>query len=55
VLADEVIYVERGRVVDHGSHDELLTRCPGYQRLVTAYAREAAERAAVAADEEVRA
>ena len=27
-------------------------RCAGYQRLVTAYAREAAERAAVAADEE---
>ena len=27
-------------------------RCEGYQRLVTAYAREAAERAAVAADEE---
>jgi ABC-type multidrug transport system fused ATPase/permease subunit len=54
-LADEVIYVERGRVVDHGGHEELLGRCTGYQRLVTAYAREAAERAAVAADEEVRA
>jgi ABC-type multidrug transport system fused ATPase/permease subunit len=53
VLADEVIYLERGRVVDHGTHAELLTRCEGYERLVTAYAREAAERAAVAADEEV--
>jgi ATP-binding cassette, subfamily B, bacterial len=51
-LADEVVYLEEGRVVDHGSHDELLGRCAGYQRLVTAYAREAAERAAVAADEE---
>ncbi|HEY7719309.1 MAG TPA: ABC transporter ATP-binding protein [Pedococcus sp.] len=53
VLADDVIYLERGRVVDHGTHTELLGRCAGYQRLVTAYAREAAERAAVAADEEV--
>jgi ABC-type multidrug transport system fused ATPase/permease subunit len=53
VLADDVIYLERGRVVDHGTHAELLGRCAGYQRLVTAYAREAAERAAVAADEEV--
>ena len=51
-LADEIVYVEQGRVLDHGRHDELLARCPGYERLVTAYAREAAERAAVAADEE---
>jgi ABC-type transport system involved in cytochrome bd biosynthesis fused ATPase/permease subunit len=50
-LADEVVYLDEGRVVDHGTHDELLGRCAGYQRLVTAYAREAAERAAVAADE----
>jgi ABC-type transport system involved in cytochrome bd biosynthesis fused ATPase/permease subunit len=51
-LADDVVYLEEGRVVDHGTHDELLARCQGYQRLVTAYAREAAERAAVARDEE---
>ena len=51
-LADDIVYLEEGRVVDHGTHDELLGRCDGYQRLVTAYAREAAERAAVAADEE---
>jgi ATP-binding cassette subfamily B protein len=51
-LADDIIYVEQGRVVDSGSHDDLLQRCDGYARLVTAYAREAAERAAVAADEE---
>ena len=51
-LADDVVYLEHGRVIDHGTHEELLGRCAGYARLVTAYAREAAERAAVAADEE---
>jgi ABC-type multidrug transport system fused ATPase/permease subunit len=54
-IADQVVYIERGRVVDHGTHDELAARCSGYGRLVTAYAREAAERAALAADEEVNA
>jgi ABC-type multidrug transport system fused ATPase/permease subunit len=49
LLADEVVYVEAGRVVDHGRHTELMGRCAGYERLVTAYAREAAERQAVAA------
>jgi ABC-type multidrug transport system fused ATPase/permease subunit len=51
-LADDVVYLDHGRVVDHGTHDELMARCTGYRRLVTAYAREAEERAAVAADEE---
>ena len=51
-LADDVIYMESGRVVDHGTHERLLGRCTGYARLVTAYAREAAERAAVLADED---
>jgi ATP-binding cassette, subfamily B, bacterial len=36
-LADEVAYVEQGRVLDRGSHLELLERSPGYRRLVTAY------------------
>jgi ABC-type multidrug transport system fused ATPase/permease subunit len=36
-LADEVAYLEHGRVLDRGSHDELLERSPGYRRLVTAY------------------
>lgn len=53
LLADEVVYLEEGRVIDHGSHDQLIARCVGYERLVTAYAREAAEREAIAADEEV--
>ena len=51
-LADEVVYVEHGRVVDRGTHLELQARCPGYRSLITAYEREDAERAALAADEE---
>jgi len=51
-LADEVVYLERGRVVDRGTHEELLARCPGYRDLVTAYEREEAERAALRAQEE---
>ena len=51
-LADDIVYVEGGRVVDHGTHPELRERCAGYERLVTAYQREAEERSAVAADEE---
>jgi ABC-type multidrug transport system fused ATPase/permease subunit len=53
-LADEVAYLEHGRVVDRGPHVELLARNEAYRTLVDAYEREAAERAAVAADEEVR-
>ena len=36
-LADEVAYVEQGRVLDRGSHRDLLERSEGYRRLVTAY------------------
>jgi len=36
-LADEVVYVEQGSVVDRGPHAELLVRCEGYRALVTAY------------------
>nr|MDQ6897478.1 ABC transporter ATP-binding protein/permease [Actinomycetota bacterium] len=50
-LADDIVYIEEGRVVDHGTHEQLVARCGGYQRLVTAYAREAAERVALAAEE----
>lgn len=52
MLADRIVYLEQGRVVDEGTHAELIGRCQGYAALVTAYAREAAERAAVAAKEE---
>ncbi|WP_250905873.1 ABC transporter ATP-binding protein [Nonomuraea sp. NEAU-A123] len=46
-LADEIVYLDRGRVMDRGSHEELLGRCEGYRNLVTAYEREEAERAAI--------
>ncbi|MFF3544804.1 ABC transporter ATP-binding protein [Streptomyces platensis] len=36
-LADEVVYVERGRVLDRGRHEEMLVRCRGYRELVNAY------------------
>jgi ABC-type multidrug transport system fused ATPase/permease subunit len=50
-LADEVIYVEHGRVVDRGPHDEVLERTDGYRELITAYEREHADRLAMAAAE----
>ena len=50
-LADDIVYLEEGRVVDQGTHEQLVDRCAGYRRLVTAYAREAAERVALAAEE----
>jgi ATP-binding cassette subfamily B protein len=37
VLADEVIFVEDGRVSDRGSHDELYRRLPAYRALIDAY------------------
>lgn len=54
LLADQVVYIEHGQVVDQGPHDELVGRCRGYADLVHAYAREAAERAAVVDQEESR-
>ena len=42
-LADEVVFIEDGTIVAHGSHEELLETTPGYARLLTAYENEAAE------------
>ncbi|MDT5036436.1 MAG: ATP-binding cassette, subfamily bacterial [Micromonosporaceae bacterium] len=44
-LADEVVYVEQGRVVARGTHEALLAGVAGYVNLVTAYERADAERA----------
>jgi ABC-type multidrug transport system fused ATPase/permease subunit len=54
-LADEVVFLDQGRVTARGSHEDLLAASPGYRDLVTAYERAEAERVALApqADEAV--
>jgi ATP-binding cassette, subfamily B, bacterial len=37
VMADEVIYVEEGRVVDRGTHEQLYQAVSGYRSLIDAY------------------
>jgi ATP-binding cassette, subfamily B, bacterial len=39
-----VVYLERGRVVAHGTHEQLLAAVTGYGELVTAYERAEQER-----------
>jgi len=51
-LADEVVWIERGRVVDRGAHEELIGRTPGYALLVNAYDDEAERRAGLVGAEE---
>ena len=36
-LADEVLFLQDGRITDRGTHAELLTRNPAYAHLVNAY------------------
>ncbi len=36
-LADDVVYLERGRVIDHGTHTELLDRSAAYRELMEAF------------------
>jgi ATP-binding cassette, subfamily B, bacterial len=38
-LADEVVWLEQGRVLARGSHEQLLDEVPGYAALVRAYAQ----------------
>ncbi len=45
ILTDEIVFMDEGRVVAHGSHDELLATQPGYERLLRAYEEDAARRA----------
>lgn len=40
MLADSVLHLDGGRVVDHGRHEDLLARDAGYRRLVTTYRRQ---------------
>ncbi len=37
VLADEVIYIEDGRIMDRGTHEALYRSLPAYRRLIDAY------------------
>jgi ATP-binding cassette, subfamily B, bacterial len=32
-LADEIVVIDRGRIVDRGTHEELLDRCPLYEEI----------------------
>jgi ATP-binding cassette subfamily B protein len=32
-LAEEIVVIDRGRIVDRGTHDELLDRCPLYEEI----------------------
>jgi ATP-binding cassette, subfamily B, bacterial len=41
-LADEVIHLADGRIVDRGTHEELLLRSPAYADLVNAYEQQPA-------------
>jgi ABC-type multidrug transport system fused ATPase/permease subunit len=52
-LADEVVYLDEGRVTARGSHRTLLRTSAGYRDLVTAYERAEAERAAERAGDDV--
>jgi ATP-binding cassette, subfamily B, bacterial len=47
-LADEVVFLQDGRVAARGAHDELLRTLPAYASLVTAYEQQRAEDAAAA-------
>ncbi|PRZ03444.1 ABC-type multidrug transport system fused ATPase/permease subunit [Isoptericola sp. CG 20/1183] len=50
-MSDVVVHVEGGRVVDVGSHGELIARDDGYRDLATAYERESARRERELVDE----
>jgi ABC-type multidrug transport system fused ATPase/permease subunit len=50
-LADEVLFFDDGRVLDHGTHGELQQRSAPYRDLVDAYEKEAARRDEEAEDE----
>lgn len=43
-LADEIVFIEDGRISAHGTHAELLRTSPGYERLLRAYEDDAKAR-----------
>jgi len=43
-LADEVVFIDEGKIVAHGTHRDLTRDVPGYARIVEAYADDAEER-----------
>lgn len=51
-LADEVVYLDHGRVTGRGAHAELLETSEGYRDLVNAYERAEAEQEALDGGEE---
>ena len=51
-LADEVVHLASGRIVDRGTHAELLARDPGYAELATAYLRDSERHAAAPESED---
>ena len=44
MLTDEVVFVDEGRVVAHGTDEELLATVPGYKRILRAYEEDATHR-----------
>jgi ABC-type multidrug transport system fused ATPase/permease subunit len=52
-LADEVVWIDHGRVEARGTHEELVGTTPGYASLVNAYDDEAERRAALVEQEGV--
>ncbi len=44
MLADRIIHIDNGRVIDAGTHSELVARDAGYRELVTAYEQDSKRR-----------
>lgn len=46
MLADEVVYLDEGRIQGHATHADLMASAPGYARILEAYEVDAARREA---------